>query len=71
MILDYRRLVLNLRSAGGLSGREISELTGIPEVKISRMAAGGIYKPTDSDMVELLDCHLDYCKHLHDGRLFA
>jgi len=65
MKINYSRLILNLRGAGQLSYREISDITGIPKHKINRMANGGNYIPRDTDMIALLDCHLDHAPHLH------
>lgn len=68
-MIDYRTVILNLRGAGGLSARRIEAYTGVPECKIYRMASGGAYRATDSDMIHLLDLHLDFCPHLHDKKL--
>ena len=70
-MIDYRTLVLNLRGAGGLSARRIEAFTGVPEAKIYRMAKGSDYKATDSDMINLLDLHLDHCPHLHKKSLLS
>ena len=68
-MIDYSRVILNLRGAGGLSGRRIEAYTGISEAKQCRMASGGSYIPRDTDMINLLDLHYDYCPHLHDRDL--
>ncbi len=67
--INYHKLILNLRGAGGLSGRQVSEKTGIELSKIHRMTNNGAYKATDLDMIKLLDLHYDYVPHLHDRSL--
>lgn len=69
IMINYRTIVLNLRGAGGLTAQEVSDKTGIRLHKIHRMASGGSYIPRDTDMIELLNLHYDYCPHMHKKSL--
>lgn len=71
MNINYRTIILNLRGAGGMSGRRIEAYTGVSETKICRMATDGNYIATDQDMIQLLDLHYDICPHLHKRGLIT
>ena len=67
-MINYHRLVMNLRGAGALSARQIECKTGVKQAKLYRIASKGVYVVHDVEMVSLLDLHYDNCPHLHNKR---
>ena len=65
-MINYTKVIFNLRGAGCLSCRQIAELTGVSQAKQYRMMKGYDFEATDKDMINLADIHLDYCPHLHN-----
>lgn len=67
--LDFRQVMLNLRSFAELSAREVSDSTGISQSRLYRITGGGSYRLSDYEYHRLLDCHYDYCEKLHNKKL--
>lgn len=63
--INWRRVILNLRSFAGLSARKVEQLTSVKEAKIYRMASEGNYTVSEDEGHALLDLHYDECKRLH------
>ncbi len=70
-MIDYHRILLNLRSYALLTMREISEQTGITETKLHRISNGTSYRLDIEEVLALTDCHYDNCLVLHNSGLMA
>lgn len=63
--INWRRVVLNLRSYAGVSANKIEQHTAIKSHKIYRMTAEGAYTISQDEGHKLLDLHYDLCERLH------
>jgi len=70
-MIDWPRIIINLRGAGDLTLREIAEKSGLSEHKVQRISKGDHYRLDMLEGIGLLDLHYDMVPHLHDGRLLT
>ncbi len=69
--INWHRIMMNLRGYAAMSMREISEVTNIPEHKLHRISNKGSFRLDAWEVVNLTDCHYDYCFRLHTENLLS
>lgn len=65
MILDWQRLILNLRREG-MSAAAISRKVKCAPETVQHLARGDVVEPKFSIGVALLDLHLLHCRDKHN-----
>jgi hypothetical protein len=68
-LINWHKVIMNLKGAGGLNLRQIAAKSGISHYKVQRISQGHKYRLDLLETLRLLDLHYDYCFHLHDKQL--